>query len=237
MRSLMRASSVAIAASPRRVLGRRREATADASGSVHRRAGRRPDWLGNGPDVGPGREVGPGRVGHSPICDRVASHFPRLSTWRGYQRERPLDTVGRASTTGTRPGRTRRASRPIRRRRARARPAEEIEALRELHARLVATPVDDVIVNHALGIWQLALVHLGVVTPPDEQGRPPAPDLASAGLAIDALAALVDGLGDRLGEHEEMLRDALGQARCFRRGRRSAPELTWPATVQRQRAA
>ena len=66
--------------------------------------------------------------------------------------------------------------------------AEEIAALRELHARLVSTPVVDVIVNHALGIWQLALVHLGVVTPPDEQGRPPAADLASAGLAIDALA-------------------------------------------------
>ncbi len=92
---------------------------------------------------------------------------------------------------------------------------EEIAALRELHARLVATPVADVIVNHALGIWQLALVHLGVVTPPDEQGRRPAADLASAGLAIDALAALVDGLGARLGEHEVVLRDALGQAQML----------------------
>jgi hypothetical protein len=90
--------------------------------------------------------------------------------------------------------------------------AEEIAALRELHARLVATPVTDVLANHALGIWQLALVHLGVVTPPDEQGRRFAPDLAAAGLAIDALAALVDGLGSRLGEHEPTLRDALTQA-------------------------
>lgn len=90
--------------------------------------------------------------------------------------------------------------------------AEEIAALRELHARLVATPVTDVLANHALGIWQLALVHLGVVTPPDEQGRHVAPDLAAAGLAIDALAALVDGLGARLGEHEPTLRDALTQA-------------------------
>jgi hypothetical protein len=93
--------------------------------------------------------------------------------------------------------------------------AEEIAALRELHARLVATPVVDVIVNHALGIWQLALVHLGVITPPDEQGRPPQPDLASAGLAVDALAALVDGLGTRLGEHEVVLRDALAQAQML----------------------
>jgi hypothetical protein len=80
---------------------------------------------------------------------------------------------------------------------------------------LSATPVADVIVNHAIGIWQLALVHLGVVTPPDDQGRRPAPDLASAGLAIDALAALVDGLANRLGEGEEMLQDALQQAQML----------------------
>jgi hypothetical protein len=92
---------------------------------------------------------------------------------------------------------------------------EEVEALRELHARLVATPVADVVVNHALGIWQLALVHLGVVTPPDAAGNRPAPDLASAGFAIDALAALVDGLGERLGEHEPVLRDALAQAQML----------------------
>jgi hypothetical protein len=92
---------------------------------------------------------------------------------------------------------------------------EEVAALRELHARLAETPVGDVIVNHAIGIWQLALVHLGVVTPPDEQGRRPAPNLAAAGLAIDALAALVDGVGERLGEGEEMLREALGQAQML----------------------
>ncbi len=93
--------------------------------------------------------------------------------------------------------------------------AEELEAVRELHERLAATPVADVIVNHAIGIWQLALVHLGVVTPPDEQGVRPAPDLAAAGLAIDALAALVDGLVDRLGDGEPMLRDALLQAQML----------------------
>ena len=92
---------------------------------------------------------------------------------------------------------------------------EELEAVRELHERLAATPVADVIVNHAIGIWQLALVHLGVVTPPDDQGRRPEPDLAAAGLAIDALAALVDGLADRLGDGEPMLRDALLQAQML----------------------
>jgi hypothetical protein len=92
---------------------------------------------------------------------------------------------------------------------------EEVEAVRELHERLKATPVADVIVNHAIGIWQLALVHLGVLTPPSADGDRPVPDLASAGLAIDALAALVDGLAERLGEGEEMLRDALQQAQML----------------------
>jgi hypothetical protein len=92
---------------------------------------------------------------------------------------------------------------------------EEIEALRAVHAKLVATPVEDVIANHALGIWQLALVHLGVITPPDDDGRPPEPNLVAAGLAIDALAALVDGLVDRLGDGEPMLRDALLQAQML----------------------
>jgi hypothetical protein len=92
---------------------------------------------------------------------------------------------------------------------------EEIEALRELHGRLAATPVADVIVNHAIGIWQLALVHLGVVTPPDASGQPAPANLAAAGLAIDALSAIVDGLVGRLGEGEQMLRDALGQAQML----------------------
>jgi hypothetical protein len=92
---------------------------------------------------------------------------------------------------------------------------EEVEALREVHARLVSTPVEDVIANHALGIWQLALVHLGVITPPDADGTPPPANLFAAGLAIDAMAALVDGLGDRLGVHALVLRDALNQAQML----------------------
>ena len=54
--------------------------------------------------------------------------------------------------------------------------------------------------------WQLAVLHL---TPEgDEQ-----PNLPEASLAIDAMAGLVDGLGDRLGQNAEPLRDALAQLR------------------------
>ncbi len=87
--------------------------------------------------------------------------------------------------------------------------ADEIAAVRRLHEELRATPAIDVLANHAIQIFQLALVYLGVATPPDESGRPPLADLANAGVAIDAMAALVDGLGPRLGEHETPLRDGL----------------------------
>ncbi len=88
---------------------------------------------------------------------------------------------------------------------------EELAAVREVHDQIRSTPAIDVVANHAVQLFELALVYLGVATPPDEQGRVPLPDLVGAGLAIDAMAALVDGLGSRFAEHEETLRDALGQ--------------------------
>jgi hypothetical protein len=78
--------------------------------------------------------------------------------------------------------------------------------MREAMARLAATPVRDIIANHAIGLWELAVLHLGL-------GGAAHVDLEEAALAIDAMSALVDGLGDRLGEHAGPLRDALSQLR------------------------
>ncbi len=83
--------------------------------------------------------------------------------------------------------------------------AEDAE-MREAMARLARTPVADIVANHAIGMWQLAVLHLGL-------GGEAPPDLAQASLAIDAMGALVDGLGDRLGEHAVPLRDAVAQLR------------------------
>lgn len=80
------------------------------------------------------------------------------------------------------------------------------EQLRQLREQLAATPVADIIANHAIGLWELALLHLS----PDE-GMPP--DLDEARLAIDGVAALVEGLGERLDRHQEPLREALAQLR------------------------
>ena len=74
--------------------------------------------------------------------------------------------------------------------------------LADARARLLETEVSTVLTNHALGIYELAAIHLTA----DE------PNLAEASLAIDGLRALVDGLQGRLGEGEPTLRDALVQA-------------------------
>ena len=89
---------------------------------------------------------------------------------------------------------------------------DELEAeMRRAREELSSVPVVDIIANHAVGLWQLAVLHLTPDPAPD--GTPTAPRLAEAALAIDALAALVDGLGERLHPNDEPLRDALGQLR------------------------
>lgn len=80
------------------------------------------------------------------------------------------------------------------------------EQLRQLREQLAATPVADIIANHAIGLWELALLHLS----PDEGSEP---DLDQARLAVDGVAALVEGLDERLGRHQEPLREALAQLR------------------------
>jgi hypothetical protein len=85
--------------------------------------------------------------------------------------------------------------------------AELAAEMRRVRAELAATPVVDLIANHAVGLWQLAVLHLV----PEEENE--APRLDDAAVAIDAFAAIVEGLGPRLGPHEEPLRDALQQLR------------------------
>ena len=84
----------------------------------------------------------------------------------------------------------------------------QLEAMRaqmeEVQAQLLAAPAALVVVNHAMGIYELAALHL----------MQPQPKLAEASLAIDALAALVEGLPGRLGEDERTVREALAQLRA-----------------------
>ena len=76
-------------------------------------------------------------------------------------------------------------------------------AMDEARSRLADVPAEVVITNHAMGLYELAAIHLSATSP----------DLAQSALAIDAVACLVDGLGDRLGEDADTMRDALNNIR------------------------
>lgn len=71
--------------------------------------------------------------------------------------------------------------------------------LSEARDRLLEAHVADVVVNHAIGLYELAAIHLTADQPNFDETR----------LAIDALKALVENLKGRLGEGESMLTDAL----------------------------
>jgi hypothetical protein len=73
----------------------------------------------------------------------------------------------------------------------------------ELQEQLARTPAYLVVANHAFGLFELAALHLSLQPPQLDEAR----------LAIDAMAALVEGLGDRLGEHAAELSDGLAQLR------------------------
>jgi hypothetical protein len=80
------------------------------------------------------------------------------------------------------------------------------EELRRVRAEIASTPAVDIVANHAIGLWQLAVLHLN-----PEVGEPIR--LGEAAVAIDAMGGMVDALGDRLGEHTGPLRDAVTQLR------------------------
>jgi len=77
------------------------------------------------------------------------------------------------------------------------------EAIESARRRLADVPAEVVITNHVMGLYELAAIHLSS-TPPI---------LPAAALAIDAVACLVDGLGDRLGADAATMRDALANIR------------------------
>jgi hypothetical protein len=76
--------------------------------------------------------------------------------------------------------------------------------MEQVQAQLLAAPAAMVVVNHAMGLYELAALHL----------MQPEPKLSEASVAIDSLAALVEGMAGRLGSDEDTVREALGQLRA-----------------------
>lgn len=73
----------------------------------------------------------------------------------------------------------------------------------ETRERLVNTPAEILVVNHAMGLYELAALHLST---------DPA-NFESAKLSIDAMNAIVSGLEGRLGEAEATVVQARDQIR------------------------
>ena len=80
---------------------------------------------------------------------------------------------------------------------------EALAALAETRQRIAAAPANIVVVNHVMGLYELAAIHLSAEPP----------RLEEAALAIDAVACIVEGLGARLGDEYKTLQDALGNIR------------------------
>jgi hypothetical protein len=76
--------------------------------------------------------------------------------------------------------------------------ARQVDSARQ---QVLDAPAGSVIGQQALQFYELAALHLSQ----------PQPKLDDARVAIDALAAVVNGLGSRLGEAEQPLRQALNQ--------------------------
>ncbi len=75
--------------------------------------------------------------------------------------------------------------------------------LMETRRQLLEIDASVVVANHAMGIYELAAIHLTA----DE------PDMDQARIAIDALGGLVESLGERWGEHRATLDEALHSIR------------------------
>lgn len=84
-----------------------------------------------------------------------------------------------------------------------ARAREVMDELSETRRRIAEVPADQVIANHAMGLFELAAIHLSAG--PEH--------LKEAALAIDAMGAVVEGLQGRLGATEQTLVNALSQIR------------------------
>ncbi len=86
----------------------------------------------------------------------------------------------------------------------------EVQAALEEARRVLHTPVIEHIGGHAMAMFELAALHLEreAATGGEEK-----PDLTEAALAIDAMAALVEGLGEKLQPYQGQLEQALNQLR------------------------
>ena len=77
----------------------------------------------------------------------------------------------------------------------------ELTEMMRVRQEIAATPAAEMVSNHLIRFLDLATIYL--------EAEPPA--FGEAATAIEAFRAVLDSVGDRLGEHRPMLTEALGQ--------------------------
>lgn len=77
----------------------------------------------------------------------------------------------------------------------------ELAEMMRVRREVAATPAAEMLTNHMMRLFDLATIYL--------EGDPPA--FSEASTVIEAFRAVLDALGDRLGDSETTLREALGQ--------------------------
>jgi hypothetical protein len=77
----------------------------------------------------------------------------------------------------------------------------ELNEMMRVRREIAATPAAEMVSNHLMRFLDLATIYL--------EAEPPA--FAEAVTAIEAFRVVVEQVGDRLGEHQPMLHEALGQ--------------------------
>lgn len=100
---------------------------------------------------------------------------------------------------------------------------ELAEHIKAMQAQMLAAPASAVVANQCMALLELAALYLS----------PQPPKLEDARLAIDAMAAIVEGLGSRLGLNEHPLREALSQIRLAYVEERSRLDQSRPRSEDR----
>lgn len=77
----------------------------------------------------------------------------------------------------------------------------ELAEMMRVRREVAATPASEMLTNHMMRLFDLATIYL--------EGDPPA--FTDASTVIEAFRAMLDALGDRLGDSEDTMREALGQ--------------------------
>jgi len=77
----------------------------------------------------------------------------------------------------------------------------ELGEMMRVRREVAATPASEMLANYLMRFFDLATIYL--------ETEPPA--FGEAATVIEAFRSVLDGLGDRLGDHQPMLTEALGQ--------------------------